>query len=132
MKANKKGPVDPPSSDAFASMHTVEIDRGDHTELQPFGAWMPDPRQPTRPGRAVRPGDDIRERGTILLRTDLIEAAGADPERCVVMETLEGCRVPLEPGERGLYEYKGDGRVRFLGHIREFQRGIPPEALEDD
>lgn len=129
-KSYPKDVMPPPSPDAFAALHTVELERDGHTELKGFGAYMPNPHHPNRKGHPVRPGDPIEYNGTIPLHTGLLKKAGADPRRCCIMKTLEGSPVPLEPGTKGVYEFVGDGRVRFLGAVSDFQKGMPPELNE--
>lgn len=103
-----------PTPDLYASLHTVEIDRGTHREQRSYNVRWPLSGQP------VNPGDDPGPTHYVHMVPEKIAATGADPERCLVIPTVEGDPVPLEAGELGLYEHVGPGRLRFVGPVEDF------------
>jgi len=107
------GHAEPPSADFLASVHTVEVDQGDHREKRSLNFYQMDSSNP------VRPEDDLEMSARVGIPREELERLGADPDEVFAAEILPSANVDAPVGSVGMFEKTGRGRVRFLGTMEE-------------
>jgi hypothetical protein len=102
-----------PSSDFLASVHTVEVDNGDHREKRSLSFYR------TGTDRKFKPGDETEVTARVMLPADELERLGADPDEVFTVHIRPDANVDAEPGSIGAFEKLDAGRVRYLGTMEE-------------
>ena len=107
------GHTEPPSADFLASVHTVEVDQGDHRERRSLNFY----RKGT--DRDFKPDDVPEECAQVLIPKKKLKQLGADPEQVFSTNIRPDANLDAPAGSKGVFEKTGPGRVRFLGTVEE-------------
>jgi len=107
------GPVESPSADFIASVHTVEVDNGDCRERRSLNFYRKGSDQDFKP-------TDVPEKcAQVLIPKDNLKQLGADPEQVFSTNIRPDANLDAPAGSTGVFEKTGPGRVRFLGTMEE-------------